>query len=179
MRIFWSGPESPLIMELCQSLYDKRLISIISAAWPQLFEPIEVRLSDTMRTTAGRAYITKNYIKLNRRLLESNRDEVEDTFVHELAHIIATKIYGLRIKAHGKEWASIMLKFGYAPTRCHNLDVSAFKRRHKRYPAKCSCREIQISSARRNKILKGKNYRCNKCNARLELAPIERFENVG
>ncbi len=122
-----------------------------------------------MRTTAGTANYSRNTIKLNYRLLTANPHHITQTFTHELAHLVAVELYGIKAKGHGVYWQRIMRMFGVEPDRCHKLDTSKLVRKHKTYSAWCNCREHKIKSGRRNKIMRGINFRCLSCKTILSL----------
>ncbi len=126
-------------------------------------------LSDSMRTTAGRANYTHNTISLNTRLLGRNLHHVQQTFTHELAHLVAVEVYGKAARGHGGMWQHIMTAFGVEATRCHKLDTTGLRRQHKTYAATCSCRTHMIKSGRRSKMIRGTNYRCKLCKTMIQL----------
>lgn len=127
-------------------------------------------LSDNMRSTAGRAKYRDNIIILNRRLLSDNPHHIEQTFVHELAHIVSYSLYGNDGLGHGANWQGIMRKFGYEAIRCHNLDTSKYKRRHAiKGQARCQCKTHNLKAIRYNKIMRGAKYSCRLCYSYLEL----------
>lgn len=130
----------------------------------------KIELNPRMRSTAGRAFYRSNKIQLNERLLTDNPQDIEQTFAHELAHLISYALYGDAGKGHGSNWRRVMKQLGYEPDRTHDLDVSAYARRHpvKAY-AKCKCSVYPLKARRINKILLGSKYRCLKCSTHLEL----------
>lgn len=75
---------------------------------------------DLRGTTAGEAYSDKNHIRLNGQLLNENTEHfIEQTVGHEWAHLAARHLHGPRIRSHGPEWKSVMVKLGLDPARCH------------------------------------------------------------
>ena len=82
---------------------------------------MDIDYSWNMRTRAGYADLIDYRVRLNARLLKRNPAELDDTLVHELAHIAAVMICGLEIRPHGREWAQLMRVAGYEPTRTHPL----------------------------------------------------------
>ncbi|MFQ3578492.1 MAG: SprT-like domain-containing protein [Verrucomicrobiia bacterium] len=87
-----------------------------------------VKWSGRLTTTAGLANLRSTQITLNIRLKEISEAEVERTFLHELAHLIAHERAGnRRIKAHGVEWRRACADLGIPNESVrHNLP---FKRR--------------------------------------------------
>lgn len=108
--------------------------------------------------------------------LENALDFITDTVTHEVSHRIQREIYGYtrfgkKVRSHGPEWRSIMLNvFGIEPLRCHSYDVSATKAKRKkqdRHPFSCSCRVHHVSTTIKNRIRKGRDYRCRICKSLL------------
>lgn len=97
---------------------------------------------------------------------------VNQTVVHEAAHLIVYALYNGKAKAHGREWKSVMRRLGVNPSRCHNLDVSNSKqksRRVKRYKAKCECMIHEITVIKYRRMVIGEaTYLCRKCCGRLK-----------
>ena len=68
---------------------------------------VHVAWNRRMRTAAGRAHYREGQIELNPRLvtLPNAAEEIERTFLHELAHLVAHHRHrGRKIQAHGPEW---------------------------------------------------------------------------
>ena len=68
---------------------------------------VHVAWNRRMRTAAGRAHYREGQIELNPRLviLPNAVEEIERTFLHELAHLVAHHRHrGRKIQAHGPEW---------------------------------------------------------------------------
>ena len=53
--------------------------------------------------TAGRAYLREDIIQINKNV---PAEGIEQTVVHEFAHLVATKIGGVKV-GHGKIWKEI------------------------------------------------------------------------
>lgn len=103
----------------------------------KLAERISVRWNRRMRTAAGRAFFETGQIELNPRLQalpEENRTvEIERTFLHELAHLVAYARYrGRRIQPHGPEWKQACADVGIpGEERCHSLNFEPRRQRRK------------------------------------------------
>ena len=72
-----------------------------------LAQLVHVAWNRRMRTAAGRAHYRECQIELNPRLatLPNAQEEIERTFLHELAHLVAHHRHrGRKIRAHGPEW---------------------------------------------------------------------------
>src|SRR5947209_11425410 len=66
---------------------------------------VQVAWSGRLRSTAGRADYRRKLITLNPRLCEHGEQEIERTFLHELAHLLAQSRVGRRrIPPHGAHW---------------------------------------------------------------------------
>jgi predicted SprT family Zn-dependent metalloprotease len=86
---------------------------------------LRVCWSPQLHSTAGLAFPGKAMIKLNPRLKEFGEAEVERTFLHELAHLLAHGRAGRRrIQPHGTEWRRACADLGLKDERrCHNLPL--------------------------------------------------------
>lgn len=128
-------------------------------------------------SVAGRAYYYEHMINLNSILLSENGQKfIDRTVAHEVAHLIAYRVYGNRIRPHGREWASVMHTFGLEASRCHNYDVTR-TRRGKSYAYKCDCRVYQLSSIRHKRALDGTRYSCKSCHKKLVLDQTPALSN--
>ena len=73
-------------------------------------------------TTAGRAWLGQWRIQLNEQLCKENiEDFINDTIPHEVAHLVAYKVFG--DDGHGEGWRSVMRALGLNPTRCHEYNT--------------------------------------------------------
>jgi predicted SprT family Zn-dependent metalloprotease len=129
-----------------------------------LADTVAVSWNPRMRTAAGRAFAKDYRIELNPRLQdlpEGQREaELRNTFLHELAHLIAFARAGRRrIQPHGIEWQQACHDLGIpGEDRCHALDFKP--RRHARkYAYTCPhCRAV-IERVRRL----SRRVACYKC----------------
>ena len=93
-------------------------------------------------------------------------DNLMTTVPHEVAHYVVDMLYNAgRVRPHGAEWQQVMLSLGAEPKATGNYDLSGIPvRQQKRYSYQCNCMTHRISSARHNKILRGKaQYYCRNC----------------
>lgn len=130
---------------------------------------------DLRGQTAGQALIGRDgraRIRYNDQLLRENGQAFLDrTVPHEVAHIVAHRLHGPRIRPHGAEWKAIMALFGADTARCHAYDTSrSTARRVQRHAYRCSCREHQLSSIRHNRARRGQGYLCRHCGETLRPA---------
>jgi predicted SprT family Zn-dependent metalloprotease len=108
------------------SALTKRGAELLRAAGcDELSTRLSVSWSVRLRSTAGLAFPGKALIKLNPRLREFGDSEVERTFLHELAHLVAHHRAGRRrISPHGTEWRRACADLGLkGERRCHDLPL--------------------------------------------------------
>ena len=97
--------------------------------------------------TAGRAYLREDIIQINKNV---PAEGIEQTVVHEFAHLVATKIGGVKV-GHGKIWKDIMLKLGYSPERTHRYNLPRHRVLRKHVYMCMTCGKSYTVSARRHK----------------------------
>jgi SprT protein len=127
-------------------------------------------------TTAGRAHLRLNHIKINPILFKENREKMlSQTIPHEIAHLVAYRVFN--DTGHGKFWKHVMVQFGLKPDRCHSYDVSnARVRGRNTVTFKCKCKTWELTSIRANKhhkhmATKGRHfYTCRACGCGLQPA---------
>ncbi len=115
----------------------------------------------------------KPYIRYNPELLLHNREQfLSQTLPHEVAHLVARRIFGTNIRPHGHEWKQVMEFFGADPVRCHNYELrDSPTRKIRRFTYSCGCRQHQLTTIRHNRVLKGQTYLCRQCGE--SLRPIK------
>ena len=99
----------------------------------KLAREIRVEWNPRLKTAAGRADFRQKLISLNPLLrdvragLAFNREEIDRTLRHELAHLLAQfRVGRRRIAPHGPEWREACRDLGIADeVRCHNLPFAA------------------------------------------------------
>ena len=108
----------------------------------------EVRIvwNKRMRSTAGRAFLNQAKVELNPKLLHLGDDplkHVEQTLLHELAHLLAHQRYGHRIAAHGAEWKQACADLGIpGESATHSLPLPS-RRQKKNWRYSCpACMEV-------------------------------------
>lgn len=145
---------------------DRRIHLLIAKAsqyYDTPFSPPTI-LMDLLGSDAGQALPMKNKLRFNRSLYQQNpKHFVHHIVAHELAHLVAAKFYGHRIKPHGKEWQLVMLLFHVPPNRCHHYDISLSGRHYFIYSCACPDREIPLTAIRHNRIRRGTRYHCCDC----------------
>ncbi len=112
---------------------------------------------------AGTAEFERWRIRLNPELLLHHAQSfIDDTVPHEAAHLVAWRVWGVRIQPHGTQWRRVMSLLGAAPERCHRYAATP-SRRLRRFRYACSCREHWLSSIRHNRARRGIHYLCLSC----------------
>lgn len=133
---------------------------------------------------AGTACTLDRTIDYNLIIASDNEDAfIKRTIPHEVAHIIAGRLYPTR-KAHGREWKSVMSLFGVDSTRCHSYDTSNVKRNHvKRFLWTCPCKKNFLLSTRKhnraynNLVLTGlSGFICRKCGYQIDF--VKEYEEM-
>ncbi|MFK0573607.1 SprT family zinc-dependent metalloprotease [Endozoicomonas sp.] len=150
----------------------QRVIELYAQAEKRLnrrFQKPYIRL-DLKGQTAGQAWIEKRQLRFNPVLLNENRDHfLKQTVAHEVAHLLAYELYGPRIRAHGREWQSIMMAVFQLPAdRCHSYDTQRSSRRDWLYQCQCQGKTIPLGTTRHNRSQKGTVYLCTTCRAPLK-----------
>jgi SprT protein len=115
----------------------RELLRELGAA--KLASEVRVEWNPRLKTAAGRADFREKLISLNPLLrdvragLAFNREEIDRTLRHELAHLLAQfRVGRRRIAPHGPEWRRACCDLGIADeARCHNLPFAT-----KVYPAR-------------------------------------------
>jgi SprT protein len=84
-----------------------------------------IRWNPRLRNTAGMAFPGRALITLNPKLAQFGEEEIDRTFRHELAHLLAQERAGRRrIDPHGKEWKQACVDLGLAgEKRSHDLPL--------------------------------------------------------
>jgi SprT protein len=119
--------------------------------------------------TAGRAKGRRS-IEINTDLAEKYPDQLRDTVLHELAHLMVRANHNYRCKPHGSEWQDMMYLLGIEPERCHRMyqsDVPVV--RHNKHHYRCGCGDHYMKTGRHNKhVIYGVEFTCRKCGTNLE-----------
>lgn len=103
---------------------------------------VRVEWNSRLTSCAGRVDYRAKLISLNPLLIDHGPEEIERTFLHELAHLLAQFRAGRkRIQPHGSEWRRACNDLGIGDeNRCHSLPLPV-RRRLRRYLYRCSnCR---------------------------------------
>lgn len=93
-------------------------------------------------------------------------DNLADTVPHEVAHFVVDQLWGLRrVRAHGREWRSVMQALGVEPRVTASFDLSGLPvRRQRRFDYHCACGVHSLTTCRHNRVLRGEvRYHCRHC----------------
>lgn len=108
----------------------------------------------------------KKWFRFNIYLAHNNQEDyLNQTVPHEVAHYIQWELYGHDVDPHGREWKSIMIRFGVKPKRCHNYATKDSKA--PKYPYRCQCRTHQLTKQQHGLAKKGRVFACKKCKFQL------------
>lgn len=149
------------------SLYDQKIQSITN-----LFEKLksehnelkewEIKLSDKLKTTAGRCCYTQKRIDLSSSCVNvCSEDQYRDILLHEVAHALAGKN-----THHGPQWKFMAKKIGCSGERCHQIIFTKPK-----YQIKCSNSKCNVQFERHVLRLK-LTHVCKKCKSKFNVIKI-------
>lgn len=128
-------------------------------------------VDDLEGTVGGWALYKKWRIRLNWILLgENTKDFLAQTVPHEVAHLVAYKVFGET--GHGTGWKRVMRFFGIEPKRCHDYDThNSSKRTRPRphlYICGCPGGKFWLTNNLHSKVSNGQRRWCRKCQVDLK-----------
>lgn len=127
---------------------------------------------------AGVAHLNQNLLRFNPQLYQNNREHfLKQTVPHEVAHLVAHRLFGGHIRPHGEEWQLIMRGvYELTPDRCHTYEIT--RRQVSRFIYKCDCveRDFPFSAQRHALVKKGRRYVCRGCRGTLVFTGEQRLE---
>ena len=131
-------PKTPHRPGTRDPVLEERARELLLPIAPALSEGLVAGWNPRMRTTAGVALPHRREIWLNPALREISAEEVERTFLHELAHLLASFRNGpRRLAPHGPEWREACRDLGIpGEGRTHRLPFRA-RRLKRRYLLSC------------------------------------------
>lgn len=151
---------------------------------PDIFDRITVEWNARFTRRMGDATYGIYRIRLSSPLWSrATKAEQNNTVAHEVCHIVAVHLYGFGAKGHGADWQLCMMRAGYEPNRCHNVDRTGLKRQNTRTRVRlyCGCPDgILISKALWTRSINngewdgnGNNTRrcCRRCRQNLRTKP--------
>lgn len=92
----------------------RREARVLSRAWGTDLTQVEIRFSDRLRTSLGRADLKNERISLAPRLLRNPR-LLREVLRHELAHVAARRIARSREPVHGPTWRALLTQVRSLP----------------------------------------------------------------
>jgi predicted SprT family Zn-dependent metalloprotease len=117
VNLVFKGIDDPELQHKI-TLAHRRFEKKLTAYTPGL-DTLTVELTNRYRTSAGFADPNKWVISINYWLHRFDEAELLSTYGHELAHIYAYACFGFDIKAHGPEWARVMVDLGLTQDQRH------------------------------------------------------------
>jgi SprT protein len=131
------------------------------------FSDVKFSMNGRLTSTAGRAFLQEGRLEFSKTLYTQNVEAfLNDTVPHELAHIVAFRVFG--DKGHGVHWKHVMNFLGFEPTRCHSYAVQKRSTaKVYKYVCKCEGKTHEVSAQRQAWINKGKMYQCTTCGTRI------------
>ncbi|MEG3768093.1 SprT family zinc-dependent metalloprotease [Alteromonas sp. 14N.309.X.WAT.G.H12] len=119
---------------------------------------------------AGTAFLHQNRINLHPILFVENKQAFfDDVIPHEVSHLLAYQLFG-RVKPHGPQWQHIMVDVFHVPAKTtHNFDLTNVQVNTVMY--QCGCGDVPLTLRRHNKVIKGTEYLCRRCNNTLVIKP--------
>lgn len=134
----------------------------------------EIKVEFNLKGTAAGMYChncggTKKRFRFNMDIYKLNRNNMDQTIIHEVAHYVTVEKYGFlkKVKPHGKEWKHVMSMMGGIPKRCHNLKMP--KSTKEKFEYYCKCRTVWVSKTLHKRIMFGSNdYYCKICGQNIQ-----------
>lgn len=125
--------------------------------------------------SAGIAELQKNRLRFNAVLLQENEAAfLKEVVPHEVAHLLAWKLYGRGIRPHGAEWQQIMQQvFQLTPSRTHSFDVKRSGKMGYFYTCACADKKHALTVRRHNRIIAGQGYICLQCKSHLLFLEVD------
>jgi SprT protein len=122
-------------------------------------------------TYAGLANVSRHVVKFNEVLAKNNPETFDNTISHEVAHLVAAKVYPRAKQAHGPEFKLVHQILGGSGARCHSYDVSGVRKNAvKRIIGKCNCTSHNLTVGTARKILaREASYYCKLCKSTILL----------
>lgn len=101
--------------------------------WDEPLLDWSVVYNQRMRTRAGVAWFRSLRIELNPRLLARHPEKLENTLVHELAHLVIYQREGKGAAPHGESWCRLMDLANCSTEPTHQMDVGGLRQRRRSY----------------------------------------------
>ena len=130
---------------------------------PGLEKRTEISFSSRFRGGLGRAYLERRQVRLSTKLLNEEREFLEEALCHELAHIAVCELNDKRCRPHGTEWKQLMRAVGFEPrTRIpvNGAPPLVRRKRRRRYLYLHRCPVCQAERTARRAV---RQWRCVSC----------------
>ncbi len=140
------------------------------------FMLINVEFSNRLSISAGKAISNlrspiKDTIKLNYRLFKdfTNIEQLKETYLHELAHILANRYYETPC-GHNWKWVQIAKALGSTGKQFHSMEVNHLRPSHLKrvFEIYCPCKTHFVTRHTWNKVNTLSNsYSCTICKGKI------------
>ncbi len=147
----------------------RRTLTRLGCVWnlPGLHSEIEVEFSRKFTRSLGRAFPRRGIVTLHVDLACAPRRQLREVLCHEAAHIAVFRKHGESKRPHGREWAELVRKAGYKPSKSMVVAASEDSNRRgkpRRYEHLCPvCQIVRVAKKPMPR------WRCQGCiNAGLE-----------
>ena len=125
-------------------------------------------------STMAQAWVGENHVQLNAGALVADEARFSaEVIPHELAHLLAYRMYGAEIAPHGEEWKGVMKVLGVEANVTY--DVESETESSGPYIYACLCGTHDISARRHNTLWRSKGTKvleCQKCGEVLRFKEI-------
>ncbi len=152
--------------QLIQRVEGKVVETLILAQdkFKQVFELPSISYDINSGRTAGLAYLRDWHIKINPKYLEAYPNEViGKTVIHEIAHLIAFRLYPDSKQAHGPQWKHVANQLGIEPVRCHQMQLVEASP----HTYICNCQKHFVTNLIHRKMVNGQRRFCRKCKSQV------------
>ena len=125
-----------------------------------------------LRVTAGIAFYHRKEIVLSTLVLDS-QERLENTLLHEYAHLLAVERHGMKGAGHGHAWRQAMRELGLKPEVHHCYEV---QRNNTRQKVVYRCMRCGKPIDRSRRLPKRRRFVHANCGGALRLESVERVE---
>lgn len=157
-------------MSSTQQIFASELLRKLCEEHPMSYVP---KLTwKNLRVTAGIAFYNRKEIVLSSLVLNT-QERLENTLIHEYAHLLAVERHGMKGAGHGPGWRQAMRDLGVMPEVHHCYDVQRNSTRQK-VVYRCMRCGTQVDRARR--LPRRHRYVHAGCGGPLKLESVNRVE---
>ena len=125
----------------------------------EIQDDVTVLFSSRLTRSLGKTQPVRKVIRLNTQLCTTLNPYLEEVICHELAHVVATHLYGPSIRPHGEEWKALMRSAGFEPNvRLHVANHFTKRKPQRKFRHYCPvCQSERMSRTRMTR------WRCEAC----------------